>query len=413
MLERGWRRAGMYLYQPQLWESCCPAWTIRLKASDFRADAEQRRVVRRLLRFLEDGDGGMEAEAEEKGKRAAQEDKAEPEKKREVDPSKVVPGLGKKKDLRKAKYLAKQQQQQQQQPAAPPPTAPPSSSAVAPDHEGADWSWASSLGNGSRVSGARHTMTVEFVPARVTPESYALYEKYQRTVHKESSTQSGFKSFLVTSPIPVTPVPSSPAFPGYGTFHEEFRMDGKLFMVGVIDLLPRGLSSVYLYYDPDYAFLSPGKLSAMWELLMVKTAAVPRFQHYYMGFYIHSCQKMRYKATYKPSEVLCRDTFEWMSLDEALPVISQGGYNRISKSEKPRLRRTKSEADRADLADEAARASATNILFNNRVMEYGAVCKAVYKDKAPPEGQVRSLCVYRDHVGDPFASTAAIPFDRL
>ena len=44
------------------------------------------------------------------------------------------------------------------------------------------------------------------------------------------------------------------------------RIDGKIFAVGVIDTTPEALSSVYLFYDPDYEFLSPGTLCALREI---------------------------------------------------------------------------------------------------------------------------------------------------
>ncbi len=34
----------------------------------------------------------------------------------------------------------------------------------------------------------------------------------------------------------------------------------------------------------------------------------PDLRWYYMGFYIHSCHKMRYKADYMPSDLLCPNT---------------------------------------------------------------------------------------------------------
>ena len=44
------------------------------------------------------------------------------------------------------------------------------------------------------------------------------------------------------------------------------RIDDKIFAVGVIDLTPNTLSSVYLFYDQKYEFLSPGTLSALREI---------------------------------------------------------------------------------------------------------------------------------------------------
>lgn len=37
----------------------------------------------------------------------------------------------------------------------------------------------------------------------------------------------------------------------------------KLIAVGVLDILPRCVSSVYFFYDPDYSFLSLGVYSAL------------------------------------------------------------------------------------------------------------------------------------------------------
>lgn len=83
-------------------------------------------------------------------------------------------------------------------------------------------------------------------------------------------------------------------------FMQQYLLDGKIICVAVIDILPRCLSSVYLYYDPDYSFLSLGTLSALFEISFVRQLAriSPDLDKYYMGFYIHSCPKMRYKANY-------------------------------------------------------------------------------------------------------------------
>lgn len=37
----------------------------------------------------------------------------------------------------------------------------------------------------------------------------------------------------------------------------------------------------------------------------------PSLQYYYMGFYIHSCVKMRYKGAYTPSLLLCPEVYSW------------------------------------------------------------------------------------------------------
>ena len=54
--------------------------------------------------------------------------------------------------------------------------------------------------------------------------------------------------------------------------------------VGVVDVLPRCLSSAYLFWDPDWAFLGLGKLTALKEIAWVQAASVrcPALQWYHM-----------------------------------------------------------------------------------------------------------------------------------
>lgn len=51
---------------------------------------------------------------------------------------------------------------------------------------------------------------------------------------------------------------------------------------------------------------------------------------YYMGFYIHSCPKMRYKGKYKPSYLLCPETYEWIPIDLATPKLDRAKYSRLT-----------------------------------------------------------------------------------
>ena len=98
--------------------------------------------------------------------------------------------------------------------------------------------------------------------------------------------------------------------------------------MAVIDILPKCVSSVYLIRHPEYAFMDLGKYSALREIALVKTLndSAPDLKYYYMGmfrlclfsrvrmfnslelwlgYYIHTCQKMKYKGEYKPSDLLC------------------------------------------------------------------------------------------------------------
>jgi arginyl-tRNA--protein-N-Asp/Glu arginylyltransferase len=109
--------------------------------------------------------------------------------------------------------------------------------------------------------------------------------------------------------------------PPPGTYHQHYRLaDGVLIAVGVVDVLPHGLSSVYLFYDPAFAHdLVPlGKYAILREIEWTQRVGLP---YYYLGYYIESCPKMRYKADYHPSELLCPTTHQWVNAEEAKATL--------------------------------------------------------------------------------------------
>jgi hypothetical protein len=97
-------------------------------------------------------------------------------------------------------------------------------------------------------------------------------------------------------------------------------------------VLPRCLSSVYFFYDPDYDFLSLGVLSALYEIDYVASQQHPMMVYYYMGFYIDTCRKMQYKAQYRPSQLLDPFHYTWVSYDQAIPWIRQRGFTLLDVS---------------------------------------------------------------------------------
>lgn len=165
------------------------------------------------------------------------------------------------------------------------------------------------------------------------PEEYALYRRYQIKVHNDTPdcvTESSYRRFLVDTPLVFVQPTNDGLVPpcGFGSFHQQYIIDGQLVAVGVIDILPKCLSSKYLFWDPDYAFLSPGKYSALQEIGWIKEnqASCPSLQYYYLGYYIHSCSKMRYKAAYHPSELLCPLRYQWVPFDIARPLLDRKKY---------------------------------------------------------------------------------------
>lgn len=100
-----------------------------------------------------------------------------------------------------------------------------------------------------------------------------------------------------------------------GAIHKQYLIDGKIVAIGVIDILPTCLSSAYFCYDPDYKFLNFGTFSALREIEDVRKYSKIKadLKYYYMGYYVNNCRKMRYKAAFRPSELLCDYSHEWVS----------------------------------------------------------------------------------------------------
>ncbi|KAJ2854130.1 Arginyl-tRNA--protein transferase 1, partial [Coemansia asiatica] len=153
-------------------------------------------------------------------------------------------------------------------------------------------------------------------------EKYRVFEKYQRTIHNDDTTPERFSSFLCMSPLVHhhcgqdllsqqeisqdaehlrTLLPH-----GLGSYHMCYYIDGALVAVGVIDVLPRCISSVYLFYDPDYSDLSLGSFSALREIALVRQLHryIPSIEYYYPGYYVPGCSKMTYKSRWRPAEML-------------------------------------------------------------------------------------------------------------
>ncbi|KAL9127097.1 MAG: hypothetical protein Q9217_003972, partial [Psora testacea] len=147
-----------------------------------------------------------------------------------------------------------------------------------------------------------------------TAEKYALFENYQRVVHHEEPFQISEHSFrrFLCSGLGQTIGVEGGKEKRLGSYHQCYRLNGRLIAMGVLDLLPHGVSSVYLIYHEDFISWNFGKISALRETAL---ALEDHYQYYYMGFYIHSCVKMRYKGAYRPTYVLDSITYSWDLLD--------------------------------------------------------------------------------------------------
>ncbi|KAH6640805.1 arginine-tRNA-protein transferase [Chaetomium tenue] len=280
LVDRCWRRSGTLLYRPNQKHSCCPHYTLRLDSTQFKPTKDQRQAVNRFNRHIIGDTYAREAA------------RLHPRSRAEVRRRHNVFDLVERIHEPEAEVLK----------------SPPS-----PDH----------------------AFTVTLEPDTFTEEKYDIFENYQRIVHREPQdkiSRHGFKRFLCNSPL------SRGSMVGpdgkerkLGSFHQCYRIDGKLVAVGVLDLLPDCVSAVYFLYHESIHWLNPGKLGALREIALAREAG---YRWWYPGYYVHNCAKMRYKIEYKPQYVLDPEDLQWYLLDkEALDKFDKEHYVCFSRTE--------------------------------------------------------------------------------
>ena len=118
---------------------------------------------------------------------------------------------------------------------------------------------------------------------------YPLFERYIETRHKDGDmyppSPDQYKGFIPCEWLDVH----------YLCLYDK----DKLISVSVIDVLGNAFSALYTYFDPDYSHYSPGKLSI---LIASQFARDFDKQWFYLGYYIKACDKMSYKAQFKPHQ---------------------------------------------------------------------------------------------------------------
>ncbi len=81
-----------------------------------------------------------------------------------------------------------------------------------------------------------------------------------------------------------------------------YYLGEKLVGVGYVDCLPKCLSAIYFFHDPDERKRSLGTYNV---LSIIRKAAEWRLPPpYYLGYFVEGCRSLEYKARFCPHEVL-------------------------------------------------------------------------------------------------------------
>ncbi|KAL6700312.1 arginine-tRNA-protein transferase [Trichoderma pleuroticola] len=277
MLDRCWRRSGKLLYRPNQRASCCPHYTIRLDSDQFYPTRGQRQTINRFNKYVL---------GETYAKQAARLYPRSREETKKRDNEFCLTERIHEAELNRVK--------------TPPEPA--------------------------------HKWVVTLEEDTFTEEKYLVYDNYQRVVHGDEPgerTRHSFERFLCNSPVQrQVMVGPDGRKRRLGSYHQCYRLDGVLVAVGVLDLLPQCVSSVYfLYHESVHAF-APGKLGALYEIAL---AVEEGYRWWYPGFYIHSCPKMKYKIDYGPQYILDPDNLDWRPLDKTiLDILGRDTYTSFS-----------------------------------------------------------------------------------
>lgn len=136
-------------------------------------------------------------------------------------------------------------------------------------------------------------------------EQFALYQRYLAARHAGGGMDEGsrwdFEQFVRS--------PWSP------TRFFELRLAQQLVAVAITDISTRALSAVYTFFDPDLAERSLGTAAILRQIAWGQATGR---EHLYLGFFIDGHAKMKYKAGFRPAELLVDG--HWRPSDQVVPA---------------------------------------------------------------------------------------------
>jgi leucyl-tRNA---protein transferase len=135
-----------------------------------------------------------------------------------------------------------------------------------------------------------------------TEEKMAIYQRYLVHQHGDAkdAAQEHYQAFLVDTCLEGM------------TVEVQLHAEGRLAGVGILDCMTDAISTVYFYFDPDFARFSPGTYSALFEIDLAQRWGLG---YYYLGYYIKDCPQMNYKTRFRPCEIKSPGESHWRRLE--------------------------------------------------------------------------------------------------
>lgn len=157
--------------------------------------------------------------------------------------------------------------------------------------------------NQRRVLKKNQDVTVGVAPLRMSRENLTLLDSHLQARFPEgrSRAEDYYAGFFISAIS--------------RCFEIRYRVGDRLIGVAIVDGSEQWLNAVYFYFDPSESWRSPGTMNI---LNLINFCRHHGIGHLYLGYSIEQVQAMRYKAAFKPHELLLAG--RWQAVDRRPPV---------------------------------------------------------------------------------------------
>lgn len=160
--------------------------------------------------------------------------------------------------------------------------------------------------NQRRTQNRAKDFSIEITQPEFRDEAFALYLKYISSRHSgggmDDTSPERYLEFLCSD--------------WSQTEFVEFRHQDQLVAIAAQDVLTRGLSSVYTFFDPEFSIISLGRYALLWQISEAQRRKLP---YLFLGYWINECQKMIYKQEYRPIELFINGQWQQFDRQHVLP----------------------------------------------------------------------------------------------